>query len=461
MTRRWAAVLAVAALATAGAVGYLAKEIGSPAGQAVGEKPASLSGSVLYYRDPDNKPSYSAVPRTTSDGRPYRAVMASEEPAFPQFVADQKPASPAARRVLHYRHPMGLPDVSPTPKKDSMGMDYIAVYEGDEDESGAVRISPARIQRTGVVSAKVVPRVVSEIVRAPGTIQLDERRIATITLRAEAFVESVENITTGTEVRKDQPLMRIYSPAITSAAAEYSAVIGSRTDPTPRGSRQKLMNLAVPDAYIAEIERTRQAPLTLVWTAPRDGVVLERNVVEGMRAMPGDVLFRIADHSVVWALVDVPEARLAPLKQGQPVTLRTRSFPERAFAGTVALVYPHLNAATRTVRVRIELPNPDFALRPDMYVLAEIDTGSSAPALAVPESAVVDTGDRQFVILDKGEGRFEPRAVQLGGRGNGYVAVRDGVKEGDVVVTSATFLIDAESNLKSALKGIAGESKPQ
>lgn len=460
MTRLWRFTLILAAVFVAGISLYAFKDrmfIGPQAPMA----PQAGSGPVIYYQDPDGKLAYSGQPRSTADGRAWRAVLASEDISFdPQ--AEAKPAGPQGeRRILYYRNPMGLPDVSPTPKKDSMGMDYITVYEGEDDDSGAVRLSPGKIQRTGVVTEKVMPRIVSEIVRAPGTIQLDERRIATITLRAESFVETVEDVTTGSEVRKGQPLMRIYSPAITSAAAEYAATLGSRLDPTPRGSRQKLVNLAVPDAYITDIERTRQAPLTLVWTAPRDGVVLERNVVEGMRAMPGDVLFRIADHSVVWALVDVPEAHLAALAPGQPVSVRARAHPERAFAGKVALVYPHLNAATRTLRVRIELPNPGLVLLPEMYVLAEIDTGSAAPVLAVPESAVIDTGDRQLVILDKGEGRFEPRPVRLGVRGNGYVAIRDGVKESDVVVTSATFLIDAESNLKAALKGLMGEGKPQ
>jgi Cu(I)/Ag(I) efflux system membrane fusion protein len=171
--------------------------------------------------------------------------------------------------------------------------------------------------------------------------------------------------------------------------------------------------------------------------------------------MPGDVLFRLADHSVVWAMVDVAERDLAAVTEGQPVVVRARSYPDRVFPGKVALVFPHLNPATRTVRVRIELANEDHALRPDMYAEAEIDTGSGTPLLAVPDSAVIDSGERQIVIVDKGEGRFEPRSVQLGRRGKGYVEIREGVKEGEAVVTSANFLIDAESNLKAALKGLS------
>jgi Cu(I)/Ag(I) efflux system membrane fusion protein len=171
-----------------------------------------------------------------------------------------------------------------------------------------------------------------------------------------------------------------------------------------------------------------------------------------MRANPGDVLFRIADISVVWALVDVAERDLGNITVGQPVTIRARSFPGRTFSGTIAVIYPQVNRDTRTARVRIELGNPDSALLPDMYVDAEIDTADSAPVLAVPDSSMLDTGSRQAVLVDKGEGRYEPRQVKLGRRGGGYIEVREGVAEGDAVVTSANFLIDAESNLKAALK---------
>ena len=298
--------------------------------------------------------------------------------------------------------------------------------------------------------------------RAPGTIQLDERRIAVISVRAEGFIDTVENVTTGSEVRKDQPLFWLYSPAIASAAAEFLSTLTLKSDQSlARGPRQRLLNYAVPPTLLAEIERSRQVPLTFTWSAPRDGIVLERNVVDGQRVMPGDILFRIADHSVLWAMVDVAERDLAVVREGQPVVVRVRSFPDKMFLGTVALVFPHLNPATRTVRVRIELPNADHVLRPDMYAEAEIDTGTGRPILAVPDSAVIDSGNRQVVIVDKGEGRFEPRPVQLGRRGTGYVEIREGVTEGEAVVTSANFLIDAESNLKAALKGLSDAGAPR
>ncbi len=212
-------------------------------------------------------------------------------------------------------------------------MDYIPVYEGEDIDDGSVKLSPGKIQRTGVKSEPAVPRVIRTSIRAPGTIQLDERRISVISMRSESWVQKVANVTTSTRVTKGQPLMEIYSPLISSAAAEYIATINSKTTGGSvaygRGSRQRLMNLDVPDAAIAAMEKTGSVPIAIDWLAPRDGIVLERNAIEGMRAQPGDVLFRVADNSVVWALIDVAERDLGALLVGQTVIIRSRSYPGR------------------------------------------------------------------------------------------------------------------------------------
>jgi Cu(I)/Ag(I) efflux system membrane fusion protein len=425
---------------------------------------AGPAAAAIYYQDPDGKPFYSLTPKKTPDGRDYRAVPASADVSFDD-PAEVVAAPPTDRKVKYYRNPMGLPDVSPTPKKDSMGMDYIPVYEGDDSDDGSVKVSPGKIQRTGVKSERAARRVIRTTIRAPGTVQLDERRVSVISMRAESYVQKVADVTTGAHVVKGQPLMEIYSPAISSAAAEYistlnSKVTGGGDGPYGRGSRQRLMNLDLPEAAIVAIEKGRNVPIGVEWTSPRDGIVLERNVTEGMRAQPGDVLFRIADHSVVWAIVDAAERDLGSLAVGQRTIVRARSFPGREFSGRINVIYPQINKETRTARVRVELPNPELLLIHDMYVDAEIETGSAKSVLAIPESAVLDSGSRQAVLLDKGEGRFEPREVKLGHRGEGYVEVREGLAEDDPVVTSANFLIDAESNLKAALKGFAEGAQP-
>jgi Cu(I)/Ag(I) efflux system membrane fusion protein len=455
----------VAALIAAAGGGFIAgraqrQPAETPDMAAVTPAAAQTSGAPIYYQDPDGRPLYSPTPAKTPDGRDYRGVPVSADVSFEEAAAPEAAsAAPADRKIKYYRNPMGLPDTSSAPKKDSMGMDYIPVYESEDSDDGSVKLSPGKIQRTGVRSEPATPRVIRTTIRAPGTIQLDERRISVISMRSESWLQKIANVTTGTRVSKGQPLMEIYSPSISSASAEYIATINSKTTGGTalygRGSRQRLMNLDVPDAVIAAMEKSGSVPIAIEWSAPRDGIVLERNAIEGMRAQPGDVLFRVADTSVVWAMIDVAERDLGALAVGQPVVVKARSFPGRQFPGKISVVYPQVNRETRTARVRIELPNPDLALLPDMYVDAEINTGSPEPVLAIPDSAVLDTGSRQAVFIDKGEGRFEPRDVKLGHRGGGYVEVRDGVTAGEPVVVSANFLIDAESNLKAALKGFS------
>jgi Cu(I)/Ag(I) efflux system membrane fusion protein len=433
-------------------------------------------GPVIYYRDPDGKPLYSPTPRTTDAGRPYVAVYAGEHTGFdaPKPASADKAAAGNAtqgeRKIIHYRNPMGLPDISPVPKKDSMGMDYIPVYEGDADESGTVKVSPGRIQRTGVKTEHVGKRQIGRNIRAPGVVELDERRITVIALRFDGYLEKVADVTTGTHLKKGASLMTIYAPELLSAGARL--VIEEQTGWGPTagknrgslnadnlrapviGARRRLENMGLPGEFIDNIERTREVPDTVVWRAPGDGIVLERRAVEGMRAAAGDVLFRIADQSVVWVMADVAEGDIGAVKPGQTVKVTTRAHPGRVFTGKVAVVYPFLMKETRTVRVRIELPNTDLALLPDMYADVDIATGSDESVAAVPQSAIIDSGARQVVIVDKGDGRFEPRDVKLGRRGEGYVEVLSGLQEGETIVVNGNFLIDAESNLQSALKGL-------
>ncbi|MCK1351495.1 efflux RND transporter periplasmic adaptor subunit, partial [Bradyrhizobium sp. CW7] len=302
MTRPVAASLAAALIAAAGIALVIAAPQ-RPAARAVaviGPAAAEESGAPIYYQDPDGKPSYSLVPRKTPDGRDYHAVPAGADVSFDdEQTTTPRPAMTAGgsgeRRIKYYRNPMGLPDTSPTPKKDSMGMDYIPVYEGEDSDDGSIKISPGKIQRTGVKSEPAAMRVVRTAVRAPGTIALDERRISVVAMRAESFILKVADVTTGSHVVKGQPLMEVYSPSVSSAAAEYLTTITSKTTSGDvqygRGSRQRLMNLDVPDAAISAIEKSRTVPTSIGWTSPRDGIVLERNAIEGMRVEPGGVLF--------------------------------------------------------------------------------------------------------------------------------------------------------------------------
>jgi Cu(I)/Ag(I) efflux system membrane fusion protein len=467
-------VVTLAAILAAGGAGYRIGEHGLPRSIAMALHPsaqlaaeaAPATGAIIYYRDPDAL-AYAAGPAKNAVGKEFIPVRASEDTSFDtQAKPPMEAAGSQSRRIRFYRNPMGLPDTSPTPKKDSMGMDYLPVYGGEDTDDGTVKLSPGKLQKTGVRSEPVERRVLSEPLHVPGIIQLDERRVSVVALRFEGFIDSIENLTTGQHVHKGQTLMRVSGPGLASAAAEYLIALKAGGDGSvgllgSRGAKRRLENIGVPETIIASIEQTHEIPLSVPWPAPQDGEIVERAVVKGMRAAPGDVLFRIVDHDVVWVMADIAERDLSLVAIGQKVAVRPRAYPNRVFNGEVSLIYPHMNPQTRTERVRIELQNPDGLLRPDMYADVEIATGTEAPALAVSDSAVIDSGARQMVLIDKGDGRFEPRPVKTGRRGDGFVEIKEGVAEGDKVVVAANFLIDAESNLKAALQGLSapGETK--
>jgi len=449
---------ALAPMSWLDAIPWLANKAASPASASPGS-----SEPIVYYRDPDGKAVYAGKPRKTADGRDFLPVHASEELSFdttpPKAAAALAPgdpsSAPGSKRILYYRNPMGLADTSRAPKKDSMGMDYIPVYEGGDDDSKTLKVSLGKLQRSGVRSELAEQRILSLPIRASGAIQLDERRIVVVATRSDAFVEQVSDVTTGERVSKGQALLRLYSPEISKAGAEYLTELGSAGHSFPMGgARKRLENLGVPLDAIDEIKRMGQVPLAIAWTAPRDGIVIERNAIEGMKVGPGDVLFRLADITTVWALIDVAERDLPMIAAGQTVRIVARGFVDQAFTGKISVIYPQVNRETRTTRVRVELANPEGILRPDMYVDAEIATGAGIPVTAVPASAVIDSGARQTVIVDKGEGRFEPMPVKLGRRNTDFIEIREGISVGDRVVVSANFLIDAESNLKAALSGL-------
>jgi membrane fusion protein, copper/silver efflux system len=247
MNRAVLASVTVAALIAAAGGGFVIGDARRHLARAVAVvTPATAEGSrrPIYYRHPDDKPFYSLAPKKTSDGRDYRPVPSGADISFEDGSAPEPAAAAQTEhRIKYYRNPMGLPDTSPTPKKDSMGMDYIPVFEGDDSDDGSVKLSPGKIQRTGVKSEPAARRVIHTIIRAPGTIQLDERRVSVISMRSESFVLKVANVTTGSHVIKGQPLMEVYSPAVSSAAAEYLATITSKTTSGGdgsygRGSRQ-------------------------------------------------------------------------------------------------------------------------------------------------------------------------------------------------------------------------------
>jgi membrane fusion protein, copper/silver efflux system len=387
----------------------------------------------------------------------------AETMATPAAAVEPAPQT-SERKILYYRNPMGLPDTSPVPKKDSMGMDYTPVYADEQDDPNTVKVSLDKIQRAGVRTEKVASMPISRTVRGIGTVEHDETTLRIVTVRSEGYIEQLFVNKTGQHVKKGEPLFRFYSPQIQLAQADLVVALRAEGNAAKAeasrnvaGAIQRLRNLDVPDSRIEEVRGSLDNPRTIDWASPMTGDVIVKNVIEGQRVAPGDELFRIADHASVWIVAEVAEANIGSIAVGTPATVTLRASPGEPHEGKVSFVYPEMmKPETRTIPVRIELPNADGKMKTGMYadVTFRADEGD-APALAVPDSAIIDSGTRQVVLIAKGEGRFEPREVKIGRRGQGYTEVVSGLASGEEVVTSATCLIDSESNLKAALQSFS------
>ncbi|RUP07410.1 efflux RND transporter periplasmic adaptor subunit [Hyphomicrobium sp.] len=472
-------LVSVAAIIAAAGAGLWAGQTGllklplSPVEAMSGAHSAAI-GPIIYYRDPSSRPFYSLSPRNTDGGQAYVPVLASEDVSFEpkpktESVA-RAAASPNEKKIKYYRNPMGLPDTSPVPKKDSMGMDYIPVYEGEDSDDGSIKVSPGKIQRTGVETVAVGRHAITRTIQAPGVVAIDERRVAVVSPKFDGYVVKVGNVTTGTHVKEGDALATVFGQAVLDQAArllieqntsdEATFAPGLKGPAGVVGATRRLQNLGVPEEFMDQVKNERRVPDTFTIRAPISGDVLERDWSDGQGFKAGDVGFRIVDHSMVWMMANVAEDDIASVKPEQRVKVTMRAYPGRVFEGRVKVVYPHLMKETRTAQVRVEMPNPDMALLPDMYGDVAIATGGNADAVAVPASAVIDSGTRQVVLLDLGNGRYEPRGVKLGKTGDGFREVLSGVSEGDKVVVNGNFLIDAESNLQAALKGFTAPSTP-
>ena len=432
--------------------------LGSPAAPAGAEQ----GRTVLYYRDPMGKPEYSAEPKKDSTGMDYIPVYEEEANATPSAP----PAAARRGKILYYRNAMGLPDTSPVPKKDSMGMDYIPVYEGEEaDATGTVKISPDRVQTLGVQSAAVELRLLARTVRAVGAVQADERRLFIVNTKFEGWIEKLYVNATGQTVRRGEPLMEIYAPELVVAEREYLLAWRSLQDMAGAGSEirssashlaeaalQRLSNWDISADQVRRLQRAGTVSRTLTLRAPADGTVMEKMAVEGMHFTAGDPLYRIADLSTVWVTAEIFEQDIGMLRRGENATIAVNAYPGTEFGGKVDFIYPTVSQETRTGKVRIVVANTDGRLKTGMYANVAVATRvGDGPALAMPESAVIDSGIRQTVLIDRGGGTFEPREVKLGAHADGFYEVRQGLAAGERVVVSANFLIDAESNLRAAL----------
>ena len=399
-----------------------------------------------------------------------------------QTAATPSPsAKPAGRTILYYRNPMGLPDISATPKKDEMGMPYLPVYADDAGNtpsgSATITVSPDRIQALGVTTEPVRRERLQRTLRAVGQLVVDERRTVTVAPKFGGWIERLPVNTTGQTVHAGETLLEVYSPELIAAQQEYllaresqsrlhlePSLAGGKRISLSDGALQRLRFWDIPEAELQRLVRHGEVRRRLPLTAPSDGVVMSKKAVQGMRFEAGEPLFELADLRHLWLLVELFEQDLASIRIGQPVSLTMAAYPGEQFSGKVAFIYPTVNAQTRSVSVRIELRNEEGRLKPAMYGEAQLQTTAATEALTIPESALLDTGARRLVLLSLGGGRFAPREVEVGAygedqQGQRRIAVLSGLQAGDVVVTRANFLLDSESNLRAAFAGLAAKAQ--
>jgi membrane fusion protein, copper/silver efflux system len=327
-----------------------------------------------------------------------------------------------------------------------------------------------RQQQIGVTYAKVERKSLAHTIRSVGLIVPDRSRNWQFVSRVDGYVQKLNVTSPGEVVDKDAPLLSIYSPDLLTSEREFVELLRMRDEAKSKAAREtperliesakrRLQLWNVTPEQIAELERTRTATDTLMLLSPFRGVVQSVPVEQGKSVKMGDMLVEVADLGIVWVWAEFYENELSMLQVGQKLAITAKSYPGQNFDGTIALIDPFINETKRTAKVRIDIPNPDFKLRPGMYVNAELamDMGE---ALTVPVSAIMPTGERNVVFIDKGEGKLEPHIVQLGAKYGDIYEVQSGLQEGERVVASANFLIDAESKVQGALKDFEQE-KPQ
>jgi len=362
--------------------------------------------------------------------------------------------------IAHYTCSMHPSVQSETPGTCPICSMNLVPVTREELETGVIRVDAQRRQEIGVRTAPVSSRSVEASIRAVGMVTYDETRLSAVSLKYEGWIERLHVEKTGQPVRRGQPLLALYSPALLATQEELLAALASqraarqtdvpdRADYLVAAARRRLALWDLTSRQIDEIARTGEPLKAVPIFSPVSGFVVEKNVVEGQAVEPGDTLFRIAGLDNVWVDAEVYESELPLVTLGQPAEVSFPYLPGRTFRGHVSYVYPYLDGGTRTGRIRIELPNRELELKPEMYanVVLVVDRGER---LVVPEEAVIYAGVRRLVFVDLGEGRLEPREIEVGMRMRDSYEVLSGLREGEVVVTSGNFLIAAESRLKSA-----------
>lgn len=321
---------------------------------------------------------------------------------------------------------------------------------------GTIMINPMKQQLIGVKKYTVQEKKLVKTIRTVGRVVYDERRLGEVNLKVEGWVERLYADYTGKYIREGEPLFKLYSPELLNAQEEYLLTTSGRTSSSLKSSaKTKLLLWDISESQINQLDKSKKPTTRLDILSPISGYIISKSIIEGGHVKPGKTLLQIADIKKVWILGDIYENELPFIKLGQKVTITSQSFAGRYYSGTIAYIYHNLNPKTRSVKFRIEMENPEEILKPGMFTNIQIEVDMGIP-LAVPESAVLNSGVRQIVFISKGDGIFIPNEVDTGSLVNGYYPVQKGLAKGDVVVSSANFFLDSESQLMATTEGMMG-----
>ena len=390
----------------------------------------------------------------------YWYAMSRMHPAAAGPAAVKQPAAPGDdRKVLYWYDPMYPQSRFDKPGKSPfMDMQLVPKYADEGGGEGAVAISPRIVQNLGVRTAEARPGPAAPRLTAVGNVDWNERSVVLVQPRTGGFVERLHVRAPLDAVRSGEPLVEILFPEWAGAQAEYLALkrlTGADVEPLVRAARDRLVLVGMTEEQIAAVERDGKVQPRVTLRAPVSGVVAELGAREGMTVSPGTTLFRIASLGTVWVVAEVPEAQAGMLVPGERVEARVPAYPDEVFAGRVNAILPEINAATRTVRARIEVANPAGRLKPGMYATIAL-APRGREALLVPAEAVIRTGERSVVILAEPGGTFRAVDVEVGMESGADAEIRKGLKAGDRVVVSGQFLIDSEASLRSTLTRLEG-----
>jgi len=394
----------------------------------------------------------------------------------PEMAMSEDGAPEGERKIKYWQAPMDPTFIMDKPGKSPMGMDLIPVYEDEVDEvpEGTIRIDPVFVQNIGVQSLEIERVDIPFTIRTIGTLTYDDSQIAWVNTKYDGWIETVYVNYIGEPIEKGQKLFEIYSPQLVTTQKEYLQAlqyarrmadtdypdIAARAESLVASARERLGYWDIMDEQIEELEKRGELSRTLSVVAPVGGIVVEKmdQALEGMFVKAGMNLYKIADMSTIWLVVEIFENQVPWMKLGQRAEVELPYEPGRQYVGRVRYLYPFFNEKTRTMKVSIELQNPGQRLRAGMYANVTFDVPAARNVLAVPEEAVIHSGERNVIVLDLGNGRFRVAEVTLGVNGSGLWEVRDGLEDGDVVVVSAQFLIASESNLQEAIRKMISES---